>query len=80
MMENLSSFLSYGLLALVPLCILLAGNLFMPKMDPKEPSLVTPMIPFIGHLIGLMRKRSQYYVDLRYQPHRLRQHRCRWPP
>lgn len=33
--------------------------------DAKEPPLAPTSIPFIGHIIGLSRKKIRYYVELR---------------
>lgn len=33
--------------------------------DPREPPLVSASIPYIGHVVGLMRSKFNYYVDLR---------------
>ncbi|KAL8714072.1 MAG: hypothetical protein Q9225_006631 [Loekoesia sp. 1 TL-2023] len=35
------------------------------SQDPKEPPLVPSSVPIIGHLIGLLRHKNDYYVDLR---------------
>ncbi|KAI4172463.1 MAG: hypothetical protein LQ343_003553 [Gyalolechia ehrenbergii] len=35
------------------------------KQDPKEPPLVSSDVPIIGHLIGLLRHKNEYYVGLR---------------
>jgi hypothetical protein len=34
--------------------------------DANEPPLVTTAFPFIGSMIGLARKKSKYYVELKY--------------
>ena len=33
--------------------------------DPREPPSVSGSIPYIGHVIGLMRNKFNYYVELR---------------
>ena len=33
--------------------------------DPREPPSVSGSIPYIGHVIGLMRSKFNYYVELR---------------
>lgn len=33
--------------------------------DPQEPPLITASIPYIGHAIGMMRSKFNYYVQLR---------------
>ena len=37
----------------------------IPEMDGQEPQLIAPRIPFIGHLIGLVKNQSEYYDRLR---------------
>ncbi|KAK4142933.1 cytochrome P450 [Dichotomopilus funicola] len=39
----------------------LLGYLFSAPYDPQEPPLVKPKIPFIGHIIGLLRHGTRYY-------------------
>lgn len=39
-----------------------------PRMDPREPPLLRPAIPIVGHLIGIMKKQMEYYAILRWQP------------
>ena len=39
-----------------------------PTIDPQEPPLVKAKIPFIGHLLGLLRYGIPYYTRLRYVP------------
>lgn len=42
------------------------------KMDPREPALLRPWIPFIGHLIGMLRYHQAYFEKLRFAtPHYL---------
>jgi len=33
--------------------------------DPREPPLAPQWLPFIGHLVGLSRRKFNYYVDVR---------------
>ena len=35
------------------------------KQDPQEPPLIPPKIPLVGHLIGLVMRKNDYYVELR---------------
>ena len=37
-----------------------------PIHDPREPPLVTSRIPFIGHILGLLRYGTRYYQMTRY--------------
>ena len=38
----------------------------IPGHDPREPPLAPQSIPFVGHIIGLSRRKFNYYVGLRY--------------
>ena len=55
----------YGLFALVPCFFLLLEYFLGARLDPKEPPLVSSPIPYVGHLIGMTRRRTEYLVDLR---------------
>ena len=35
------------------------------KQDPREPPLILPKIPQVGHLISLVMRKNDYYVELR---------------
>ena len=37
------------------------------KLDPKEPPLISSTIPYVGHIIGLIRTGTRYYAKLRYE-------------
>ena len=39
----------------------ISGNM----QDPREPPLVSGVVPYVGHVIGLMRSKFNYYVQLR---------------
>lgn len=41
----------------------LLGRFLMLPHDPKEPPLIPSRIPFIGHVIGLLRHGSGYYSE-----------------
>lgn len=46
------------------------GTVFLLKMsaskqDPREPPLVPASVPYVGHVIGMMRSKFNYYVQLR---------------
>ena len=55
--------------ALVAIALLLAGMLFfyshLTMRDPREPPQAPTSIPLVGHLMGLMRSKFNYYVQLR---------------
>lgn len=56
--------IAYGLLGLFSLLFTLdwASSLLD---DPREPKRVQTKIPLIGHLIGLLRQRTEYIVAAR---------------
>lgn len=37
-----------------------------PKIDPREPPIINAKIPFIGHILGLIRYGVPYYAMTRY--------------
>lgn len=41
-----------------------------PSVDPREPPLVRPRIPFIGHIVGLMRHQAQFHMNLQRSTHK----------
>ena len=41
-------------------------RLSIPKLDSREPPIMLPRIPFVGHLVGLVRNQSDYYTSLQY--------------
>ncbi len=45
--------------------LLLLSTLLGPRRDSNEPPYISPSIPYIGHLIGLLTKKYDYYVNLR---------------
>ena len=56
------------LLLLLISAIWLAFHLFLtpPIHDSQEPPLVTSRVPFIGHILGLLRYGTRYYQMTRY--------------
>ncbi|KAK4238140.1 cytochrome P450 [Achaetomium macrosporum] len=39
-------------------------HILSPSVDPREPPLVKPRIPLIGHILGLMRHQASYHIIL----------------
>ena len=37
------------------------------RLDSKEPPLVSSTIPYVGHVIGLIRTGTRYYAKMRYE-------------
>jgi hypothetical protein len=50
------------LLLFLATAVLLLWQLSGPRMDPREPPLLRPAIPVVGHLIGMMREQTNYYA------------------
>ncbi|CAH0043542.1 unnamed protein product [Clonostachys solani] len=50
--------------AVIVLVGLLLNYLSSPSTDPREPPLVKPRIPVIGHLVGLIRYQNEYFTRL----------------
>ena len=59
-------------LTAVPLLAALAGigylfyNFSSPRLFPNEPPLISSSIPYIGHVLGLLRYGTKYYQITRY--------------
>lgn len=67
-LDNSTIFDGYSmplLLLFLAAVFVLLRQLFEPRMDPREPPLLRPNIPFIGHLIGMVRNQMEYYAILR---------------
>ncbi|KAK0646535.1 cytochrome P450 [Cercophora newfieldiana] len=55
---------------LIPLLLLVLKKAYSPPLDPREPPLVRPWIPFVGHIISLARESNGYFFRLfRRNPH-----------
>jgi len=39
---------------------------YMPKQASNEPPVVKSFIPYVGHIVGLIRHGTRYYQNLRY--------------
>lgn len=55
---------------LMSLAIIVGTSLLLTRVlgmmqDPREPPSVSGYIPYIGHVIGLMQSKFNYYVQLR---------------
>jgi len=40
-------------------------HLFSPKYDPREPPVLPHLIPYVGHILGLIRNGPLYFETLR---------------
>ena len=41
----------------------LINVLATPRLDPREPPLLKPSIPLIGHIIGIISRQNEYHSD-----------------
>lgn len=55
-----------GVFALAAVVAALISYFSRIQVDAREPPVAHPNIPFIGHLIGLMREGPLYYARVRY--------------
>lgn len=46
---------------IVAVCLSLLGHFINVPHDPREPPLIPPSIPFLGHIVGMIRDGSGYY-------------------
>ena len=51
----------------IPLAVLVR-HLISPAYDPREPPVIKPKIPLIGHIISMVTEASGYYQRLLYVP------------
>ena len=50
--------------ALVATVLLALYHYSQPRYDPKEPPVIPSTIPYVGHIIGLLRHGTKYFEDL----------------
>lgn len=53
-------------LALLAAFFILMRRMLSADVAPQEPPLLKPKIPFIGHIIGLMKHEASYFSMLKY--------------
>ena len=56
----------FVVLAVVAVLYVLAERFMSIKLDPKEPPMVAPKIPYVGHILGLIQHGSHYYSRIRF--------------
>jgi hypothetical protein len=61
LISNMLSTIAVGIVTIFGLLHLLLHWIH----DAKEPPVAPTSIPFLGHVVGLARKKSRYYVELR---------------
>ena len=54
-----------GFLLLVVIVYVSLVYLFGPKYDPREPPVIASLVPFVGHILGLLRYGQRYFEILR---------------
>ncbi|KAF4628996.1 hypothetical protein G7Y89_g9155 [Cudoniella acicularis] len=65
-METLKLCATYLLMFLltVGVALFLLNQIFKVQRDLREPPFIEPKLPFIGHVLGLASKKTEYYVEL----------------
>jgi hypothetical protein len=63
-----SSPISVALLLATPPLLFLAVKLLGPARAANEPPYIEPTIPLVGHAIGLLQRKYDYYTDLGLLP------------
>ena len=58
-----SAFVGISLLVVIVYVSLV--YLFSPKYDPREPPVIPSLIPYVGHILGLLRYGQRYFEILR---------------
>jgi hypothetical protein len=51
-------------IAALPLLIFILNKGFYPSVDAREPIIIPPKIPFIGHIISIFREGTSFYKRL----------------
>ena len=64
-MEGKLDITTLVLLAVAGTLYLALNHFLGVRLDEKEPPLVPSTIPFIGHILGLVRSGTKYYAQLR---------------
>ena len=63
---DLSLFSAFvGISLLVVLVSVSFVYLLSPKYDPREPPVISSLIPYVGHILGLLRYGQRYFEILR---------------
>ena len=51
-------------IAALPIVLVLMKKLLYPTYDPREPPVLRPKVPFIGHLVSLIKESNSFYIRL----------------
>ena len=54
-----------GLSLLLVIVYISLVYLFSPKYDPREPPVISSFVPYVGHILGLLRYGQRYFEILR---------------
>lgn len=54
-----------GILLLLVIVYISLVHLLSPEYDPREPPVISSLIPYVGHMIGLLRYGQRYFEILR---------------
>lgn len=63
-MNSLISPTTLGLCGLAAALVVLLVNALRFKVDPREPPVIYPRIPLIGHIIGTLKEGSLYFREI----------------
>lgn len=53
-----------AVLAALPLALFLLKRVFLPTVSAREPPVLRPTIPFVGHIISLIREKTGLFDRL----------------
>jgi hypothetical protein len=53
-------------LSILPVFYIGLSLLLYLTQDPQEPPVVDTILPFLSPMLGMIRKKTKYYVELRY--------------
>ncbi|GAB1320360.1 hypothetical protein MFIFM68171_10570 [Madurella fahalii] len=67
---ELSPYTVVLVVAVLPAVLILVRQLLYPTVDPREPPVLRPKIPFLGHAISIARDAGGYYARL-YREYRM---------
>ena len=66
-MDSGSLSVSLYLVTLVTVVVVVLLQFCVPVHSSKEPPLISPSIPYLGHILGLIQHGVRYYQMTRYQ-------------
>jgi hypothetical protein len=51
-------------IAAMPLIVYLLNKIIFPTVDPREPPVLRPKVPFIGHIVSLLSEKTRFFDRL----------------